>query len=170
MKMKFLLFLLVPLGLFASGSGSGEYDILERTINFLIFAGILYYLLANKIKTAYNDRIKTIADRLEDIQTTLKASSQKKENAKAQVQKAKDNAKNLLVTSKKEAELLVKKINKEMKNDIEVLEKANKEQMHIEQRHMKRSVVSEVLDELFDGSTLSLDKKEFVNIILKKVA
>lgn len=165
-----LLFLFLPLGLFAAGSGSGDYDIVERTINFLIFAGILYYLLADKIKDAYKGRIKSIADKLEDIQTTLKSSSQKKDNAVAKVQKARESAKSLLVTSKKETENLVKKITDDMKNDIEILEKANKERMDIEQRHMKRAVVGEVLDDLFDGKTLELDRKEFVNIILKKVA
>lgn len=170
MRIKIIAFLFLPLGLFAAGSGSGEYDIVERTFNFLIFAGILYYLLADKIKAAYKGRIKTIADQLEDIQTTLKASNQKREVAIEKVQKAKENAKGHLVTSKKEAEILVKKIKDDMKSEIEVLEKANKERMEIEQRHMKRAVVAEVLDELFDGNTLELDKKEFVNIILKKVA
>lgn len=171
MKIKLILLLLFPLGLFASSEGgSGDYDILERAINFLIFAGILYYLIAGKAKEAYKGRIKFIADKLESIQTALKTSNQKKENALTKVHKAKEDAKSLLVTSKKEAQILVKKLQEDMKNELEVLEKSHKEQMKIEQRHMKRNVVSEVLNELFDGSTLTIDKKEFVDIILKKVA
>lgn len=37
-----------PLALFASEGA--ETDIIQRTVNFVIFAGILWYLLAEKIK------------------------------------------------------------------------------------------------------------------------
>lgn len=165
---RYILILFVPLVLFAN-EGS-NYDILERTINFLLFFGILYYLIESKVKEAYSSRITSIADKLEAVQATLKATTQKKELAKQKIAKAKDDAKSLLATSKKETEILVKKMHDDVLNDMTNLEKAHKEKVLIERRRMKRDVISEVLNEMFDGSALEIDRKEFVDIILKKVA
>lgn len=166
---RYVLVLFMPLALFASSEGS-NYDILERTINFLLFFGILYYLIEGKAKEAYQTRIASIADKLEAVQTTLKTSAQKKDLAKQKVIKAKEDAKSLHVTSKKETELLVKKMHDDVLNDISNLEKSHKEKVLIERRRMKRDVISEILNEMFDGSALDIDRKEFVDIILKKVA
>ena len=43
---------LVPVALFAN-EGAKETDIVQRTVNFIIFAGILWYLLADKIKAFF---------------------------------------------------------------------------------------------------------------------
>ncbi|EHK1837028.1 F0F1 ATP synthase subunit B, partial [Campylobacter jejuni] len=48
-KLLFIIFLL-PLYAFGASNGSGEYDIIPRTINFLIFVGILYYFVATPFK------------------------------------------------------------------------------------------------------------------------
>lgn len=169
--MRYILFLIAPLALFAnSGSSDVGYDIIERTVNFLIFFGILYYLIGEKAKEFYNARINSIADELDVVQSDLKSSEQKKEAAKQKIQQAKDDAKSFLTTSKKEAQILVSKMNEHLQSDMDVLEKTHKEQMLIESRKIKREVISEVLDEMFDGTTLTFDKNEFVDIILKKVA
>lgn len=168
MVWRYLFILFMPLVL--SASEGTDYDILERTINFLLFFGILYYLIEGKVKDAYNSRITSIADKLEAIQATKKQSEQKRDLAKQKVAKAKEDVKSLHVTSKKETELLVKKMNDDMLNDISNLEKSHKEKVLIEKRKMKRDVISEILNEMFDGSALQIDRKEFVDIILKKVA
>lgn len=171
MVWRYLLCLFVPFVLFASSGAEGtNYDIIERTINFLIFFGILYYLLANRIKDAYNARINGIADKLENVQNVLKKSAQKREDAKKRVQKAKDDAKTLQETSKKELQILVTKMQDELNNELANLEKSHQDRVLMERRRMKREIVSEVLSEMFEGDTLALDRKEFVNIILKKVA
>lgn len=165
--MKYLL-LFMPLALFASDGG--ETDIIERTINFFIFSGILYYLIADKVKEAYKARISGIADKLEAIQATLKASKDKREAAKAKVEKAKEDSKALIVTSKKEAQILVKKLEDDLENDIAILEKSHAERIIIEKRHMKREVISDVLEQMFDGNDLAIDRQQVIDIILKKVA
>lgn len=171
MVWRYLLCLFVPFMLFASsGSEGGNYDIVERTINFLIFFGILYYLLANRIKDAYNARINGIADKLESVQNILKKSAQKREEAKQRVQKAKDDAKVLHETSKKELQILITKMQDDVKDELTNLEKSHQERVLMERRRMKREIVAKVLDEMFEGNTLALDRKEFVDIILKKVA
>ena len=59
----------------------GGYDIVPRTINFIIFAAILYYLIANPVKNAYKGRIEGIAARLDNIEQKLKESKAKKDDA-----------------------------------------------------------------------------------------
>lgn len=71
---------LAPLALFASSEGA-ETDIVQRTVNFIIFAGILWYLLADKIKAFFADRTASIQAELDKVQDTLKASQDKVEDA-----------------------------------------------------------------------------------------
>ena len=46
---------LAPVALLAN-EGAVETDIVQRTVNFIIFAGILWYLLADKIKAFFANR------------------------------------------------------------------------------------------------------------------
>ena len=159
----------MPVFVLASG-GSGETDILPRAVNFIIFASILYYLLADHAKNFYKGRIAGIADRLDSIQRKVKDSLEAKQNALLKVEEAKSNAKSLIETSKKEAELLVKKVQSDTDLELQNLEKAYLEKIEIERRKMARSVVNSVLDEMFDKDAISLDKEELVKIVMKKVA
>ena len=43
--MKYLFFLLPMFAFGASANGEANYDIVARTLNFLIFVGILYYFV-----------------------------------------------------------------------------------------------------------------------------
>lgn len=165
---KYLTILLLPA--FAFASESGETDILWRTINFLIFAGLLYYLLASKVKIFFVDRKNSIAKRLDSIQQKLKESRDKKDMAIAKVEEANANAKAIAISSEKETDILISRINEELNLALENMEKSQKEQMEIEKRKMIRQVVNDVLDELFKKSATSIDKQTFINIIMKKVA
>jgi len=51
-KLLLTLLALAPVALFANSDGA-ETDIIQRTVNFVIFAGILWYLLADKIKAFF---------------------------------------------------------------------------------------------------------------------
>ncbi|WP_240331971.1 F0F1 ATP synthase subunit B [Sulfurospirillum tamanense] len=165
----FLLFA-SPAVLFAAGSGSGEYDIVPRAINFAIFAAILYYLLAEPIKSAYFQRINGIAESLDSIQQKLKESKARKEEALSRVEEAKVSAKSLIQTTKKEVEILKQKFQKELAQELENLDKTHNEQVEIERRRMTRVAVSEVMDEIFQGDAATLDRDKFVHIVLRKVA
>ena len=170
MMLRYLPLLLLPVFAFASGGGSGEYDILPRAINFAIFAGILYYLIAEPAKAFYNDRLSGIAERLDSIQKKLKESEAKKEKAMAKVEEAKASAKALVQTAKREAEILNEKLAADLRVELENLDKSHNENVEIERRRMTRSVVAEVLDEMFEGDAISIERDEFVNIVLKKVS
>ncbi len=169
--LRYSFILLLPAILFASaGASGGHTDIIPRTVNFLIFAGILYYLVAGAAKEFYFGRKDRIAQQLDSIQNKLKESNAKKEEALQKVEEAKANVRVLIETAKKEAVLVSEKIALDAVNEMENLEKAFNDKMHIEERHMQRMIVNEVLDELFKQGSVMFDEKEMVNIISKKVA
>lgn len=170
MNIKFILLLAAPMLAFGAGSGSGEYDIIPRVINFVIFFSILYYLIAKPVKAAYHGRINAIANRLNAIQEKLKASNVKKEEAAKKVENAKVIANDLAQAIKKEIEIMLVKIEKDTQNEIAILEKSYEEQKDFEERKLVRAVVSEVLDELFASDAMKIDQNELINLIMKKVS
>jgi len=171
MKLRYILLMFVPALLLASsGAEGGHTDILARTVNFAIFAAIMYYLLAEPMKSFYLGRKNSIAGKLDAIQEKLKESSKAKEAAQSKVEEAKANAKSLVETSKKEAQLLAEKVAKETQLELDALDKAFKEKTDIQRRKVAREVVGNVLEQLFDGETIALDKEELVTIVMKKVA
>ena len=171
MKIKYLLFLILPAFAFASSSGAEvKTDFVERTINFLIFFGILYYLIAEHIRNFFTGRIDGIANSLDEIQVKLAQSRTKKSEAMKEVEDAKRLAVDIVATAKDEAKLLAKKIEEDSKAEVENLQKAHNDRIEIEERKMVRDVVSEVVDSLFDDKSVSLDKDDFVNLVLKKAA
>ncbi|MDR0407851.1 MAG: F0F1 ATP synthase subunit B [Campylobacteraceae bacterium] len=167
---RYIALLIIPMLSFASSSG--ETDILQRTINFFLFAGLLYYLLINKFKiqNIFKNRKKDIADKLNAIQDKLKESKNQKNIAIEKLEEAKVNAKAFLVTSQKESKMLLEKMDMDLQVELENLEKSHNDQMDIERRKMVRQVVSEVLEELFSADSIKIDRDKFVDIILKKVA
>ena len=78
--------LFVSASLFASeAAGEGGTDIVQRTVNFVIFAGIIWYLLAEPVKNYFGGRSQGIADELQKVQDRLKESKQAKEAAEAKI-------------------------------------------------------------------------------------
>ena len=171
-KLLCMLLLILPIFVYASGSsdGSESTDIIPRTVNFLIFAAILYYFVANPIKDFFTGRKNSIASRLNSIQEKLKESSNQKIEAKELVEKAKIEAKSIMEVTKDETKILKAKILENLKMDMENLDKGFDDQTSIEQRKMTRSVILEVLDEVFAKDSLLLKKDELLDIVMKKVA
>ncbi|WP_345970964.1 F0F1 ATP synthase subunit B [Sulfurimonas sp. HSL1-6] len=171
MKKLLVMTLFVSASLFASsGAEHGATDILPRTVNFLIFAGILWYLLAKPVKGFFTGRAGEIADRLNSIQEKLRASEAEKTAAEARVEEAKTFAAELTATTEKEKEVLKKQIEVQSANEIAVLEKQMKDKESLAERQMVRGVVETVLSDVTAQSTASLDKEKMADIIMKKVA
>jgi F-type H+-transporting ATPase subunit b len=169
---KIVLTLLMVTGVvFASGGAEGgETDIVQRTVNFLIFAGILYYLLADPIKNFFSGRSKEIADELEKVQEKLRDSKAAKEAAEQKIEEAKKFAEDLMVTAKKENKILNEKIMQQCDADLENVTKQNAALMDLEQRKMVREVVDTVMDDVLAEESAGFDKETMAQIIMKKVA
>ncbi len=171
MKKIFLFGLILsPMMLFASSEGAGETDIVFRTVNFIIFVAILWYLLADKVKAYFAQRTLDIQSELDKVQDVLKASEEKVTNAQKQLDEAKKMAAEIVEDAKADIDLIKKKVADDVELSILNLEKNLEEMMKVETIKSKRQIVSEVLEELLKSENIKLDQDELANIILKKVA
>jgi len=166
---KILIFSFLSLSLFASG-GEGATDIIPRTVNFLIFAAILYYLVADHVKNFFKNRSAAIAAKLEEVQAKLKMAKEEKEQALRKLEEAKKLAKEIEETTKKEIEVIINDLKKAAQEEIENLERIFEENIELERRKRIREITKEILEELFEDKDLTLDKAKFVDLIVKKVA
>ena len=107
-KLLLVLLALSPIALMASEGG--ETDIVQSTVNFIIFAAILYYVLADKIKAFFAGRTAEIQAQLDKVQDTLKASEQKVEDAKAKLEEAKTIAANIVEDANKSIESIKQQV------------------------------------------------------------
>jgi len=147
-----------------------ETDIIQRTVNFLIFAGIVYYLIAEPVKAYFTGRTQGIADELEKVQNRLKESKAAKEAANAKIDEAKTLAEEIMSSCKKENVIINEKMAAQLEFDLSNLEKQQSDVMELDKRQMVRQVVEEVLADALSQDNSGLDKDAFADIILKKVA
>ncbi|MGH2327638.1 F0F1 ATP synthase subunit B [Campylobacter taeniopygiae] len=166
MKILYSLILLSPIYAMAST----EYDIVPRTINFLIFIAILYYFSANSFKNFYKNRIIKISSKIDEIQKNLLESKAKKIDIMKKIEEAKANSVAAISIAKKEADAQAQKIKEEAQSEITLLEQNFEEQKKYELRKMKKEVVSCVLQEIFEDPSISLKQNEIIDIISKKVS
>lgn len=161
---------LAPVALFASEGAETNYDIVQRTVNFIIFAGILWYLLADKIKAFFAERSLSIQAELDKVQDTLKASQEKVKDAQKKLEEAKKLATEIVESAKADVDSVKQKVAVAVDTDIANLNKNLDEMMKVELSKAKKQVVTEVLEELLSSDNIKLTQNELVNIVLKKVA
>ncbi len=154
----------------STGSGEGGTDIVERTVNFLIFVGILYYLLAEPVKGFFIGRTAGIAADLEKVQEKLREAKAAKEAALAEVEEAHKFSAELHENAKKENAIIKDKIMLQCESDIDNIIKQHESLMDLEQRKMLRNTVDEIMSELLREDSANFDKEMMAKIIMKKVA
>lgn len=169
-KLLLLALALSPLALFASEGAETDYDIVQRTVNFVIFAGILWYLLADKIKAFFAQRSLDIQAELDKVQDSLKASAQKVDDAQAKLDEAKKLAAEIVEGAKADIDSVKAKVAESVDSEIGHLTKGFDEKIKVETRKAKKEVVEEILEELLKSDNIALSEEELANIVLKKVA
>ena len=165
-----LLIVMISTYALASEAGHGETDIVQRTVNFLLFAGLVWYLVGEPAKAYFASRSQGISAELKKVQEKLEESITLKKDALAKISNAENFAKELLVSSKKENKVINDKIMTQCDADLENISKQSVSTKDFEQRKMVRSVVESILNETLAQSSESFDKEAMANIILKKVA
>ena len=160
---------LVPVALLAN-EGAVETDLVQRTVNFIIFAGILWYLLADKIKAFFAERSLSIQGELDKVQDTLKASQDKVKDAQKKLEEAKKIATEIIDGAKADIDSVKQKVATAVDSDIVNLNKNLEEMMKVEISKAKKEVVTKVLEELLSSENIKLTQQELANIVLKKVA
>ena len=154
----------------ASSAEGGSTDIIQRTVNFLLFAGLVWYLVAEPMKAYFNARSQSIADELKKVQDKLNETIALKKEALAKISDAEKYADALAISSKKENKIINDNIMVQCEVELENLAKQNISVTEFEQRKMVRTVVENVLNEVLSQSSDSFDKKAMADVILKKVA
>lgn len=167
-KLLVMMLALAPLALFASEGA--ETDIIQRTVNFVIFAAILWYLLADKIKAFFADRSLGIQAELDKVQDTLKESQSKVDDAALELEKAKKLAVEIVDGANAEIDTIKTKIAKAVDSEIANLSKSFEEKTKVETRKAKVEIVEEILNELLSSDNIGVSQDELANIVLKKVA
>ena len=168
-RILFALSVIVPLTLFASDANV-ETDIVEWSVNFFIFAGIVYYLLADKLKTFFGDRTKTIQANLDKVQDLLKASEKKISDARLEIESAKKIADELIESANHDTSYIKQKVEADVESEIALISKSYNEKISIEAKKVKQEVVENILNQLLSDDNFNLSQDELSNIILKKVA
>ena len=165
-----VLMLMISTIALASDAEHAGTDIIQRTVNFLLFAGLVWYLVAEPMKNFFAGRSQGIADEMQKVQDKLKESVDLKKEALAKITDAEKFAEDLVVVSKKENKILNDNIMSQCEVDLENLSRQQNSAMDFEQRKMVRGVVEDTLDEVLSQSSDSFDKEAMANVILKKVA
>lgn len=166
------LFFMSMAALHASG-GEGSFadsDFIPRVVNFLIFVGILYYLVADAAKKFFKHRREGIANELEIVQDRLKKSAKEKEGAKDELEAAKKKSEEIIQTAKKEASVIAKNSEALLEDELKSIERQYKDMITLEKRRTEREVVAAIVDDIYEESSKDIDKDSYVDIVLKKVA
>jgi len=171
-------FFVLPAVLLASGDAEStryfaqtgrETDFFPRAFNFIIFASLLYYLLANPVKNFFKERKEGISSQLKEIEEKLQAAKDEKKEAQVRLNDSEQKATQILDDAKKEALLLAQKIVDSNTNELINLEKQLEEKMSLEERKSVREVIDEILSENITNDDIMLEENKVIDIISKKV-
>ncbi len=168
--MKYLFFLLPMFAFGASANGEANYDIVARTLNFLIFAGILYYFLANPIKNAYRARIQGIESRITQSRNKILEAQAKEEAAKAKVEETRALAEKFIEAGKIEARQLAAKIEKDTWNTVKTMSENYIEQKEFARRASVKKVIEGVIADVFEDDSIKISEQGLIELISKKVS
>lgn len=165
-----VLMLMISTYALASEAEHAGTDIVQRTVNFILFVGLIWYLVAEPAKNYFASRSQNIADDLKKVQEKLNESVALKKDALSKISDAEKYAEELKVTSKKENKIINDNIMLHCDSDLEVVSKQHTALMDFEQRKMVRDVVEDIVKETLSQSSENFDKKAMANVLLKKVA
>ena len=170
----------VPILLTAAGHGeeAGQYlkitgretDFVPRIFNFLVFAGLLYYLIADPVRNFFKGRREEIASRLEEIERRLQEAKEARKAAEQTLAASEKKAEEILKDVEREAELLVERHREAGRRELEALERQFQERMELEERKMQRETIVALLEENIGADDIPLSSHQVVDILERKVA
>jgi len=172
-----LLFVL-PLFLVANEGGSGHYlevtgrvnDFVPRLFNFVIFAGLLYYLIADPIRNFFVSRREGIAEQLREIENRLQKAKEDRKAAEQAVTDSEKKAEEILRDAEKEVSVLAERYKEMGEREIQIMQQQHEERMVLEERKMQRDTIVEILNENIKSDDIPLDGHKIIDILSKKVA
>ncbi|GAA7510456.1 F0F1 ATP synthase subunit B [Helicobacter pylori] len=162
-------FLILLSPLCATGLDISQTDIIERSLNFLLFAGILWYFLAKRLRSFLHSKSLEISKRLEEIQAQLKVSKENKKKLLKELEQAKEKAELIISDANKEAYTITQKYELQTKMDVENLIKNSKALMDLEVKKIKRELVESVFKDLRESKKVSFNTQDCVNILKQRL-
>ncbi|HHD81958.1 MAG TPA: F0F1 ATP synthase subunit B [Campylobacterales bacterium] len=167
--------IIVPTMVLAGGDGHHEVtfwgsDFKYRVLNFSVFAGILYYLLANPVKEYFTGRTEGIANKLEEIEEKLQASKNERLAAEENLVKAESKAKEIVANAENEAKIISANIAEKNSASLELLEQQAAEKQALASKKATQTTINELLNENFDNSDIAVDEAKVVSLVSGKVA
>ncbi len=162
---KIALFSMLSVVFVFASEAANHTDIIPRTINFIIFVAILYYLLADKVKRFFKERKENIAKRFQEIEEKLNEVKTKKESLKAELEQTKILAEEIRENAKKEAELIEKQILSKVEEEIKALQRYFEEFKENEIKKNKQEAIKEYLEEILKDVHIS--SEDAAKLILK---
>jgi len=166
---------LVPSLMLASGGEHHEVtmwgsDFKFRVLNFTLFAGLLYYLLANPIKDFFAGRTEGIANQLKEIEEKLQASKNQRLEAEENLKLAEQRAGEIVEDAGKEAKILAGNIVDKNDTLLTSLEKQAVEKQAFESKKVTRETIDNVLNGGLNNDDITVDESKVVSLVSKKVA
>jgi F-type H+-transporting ATPase subunit b len=146
----------------------GELDILERTINFVIFAGLIYYLLADFVKKFFGDRTRSIVSAFERAQDKVKEARTNREKAAAGLDEARVNSESIIKFAKDEAIAIADRVAAKTDDEIKILHKLKEESKVVAENKMIRAVVASTMSEILNADDILSDQDAIVETLRKR--
>jgi F-type H+-transporting ATPase subunit b len=165
MKKLAVIFFVFSAILFAGESSISGTDIVPRTINFLIFIAILWYLVGNKAIAFFRNRKESIAAKFQEVENKLREAKAKKEELEAKLEEAKITAKEIVEDAKSEAVIIANKIHEHGKLELTAMEKLFEDYKENEIRKAKKEIVKKYLEDILKD--IHISSEDAAKIILK---
>lgn len=166
--------IVLPTMVLAAGDGHDvtimESDFFYRVLNFSVFAGILYYLLANPVKEYFVGRSEGIANKLEEIEEKLQASKNERLAAEENLVKAEAKAKEIVANAENEAKVISANIAEKNATALQILEQQASEKQDLASKKATQTTINELLNENFTNADIAVDESKVVSLVSGKVA
>ncbi|RLA75433.1 MAG: hypothetical protein DRG11_01600 [Epsilonproteobacteria bacterium] len=166
MKKLFYIFLLLPIIAFSQDT---QTDIVPRSVNFLIFIAIVYYILADKIKAYFKNRTAQIENRFKQIKELELSNKKMIDNAQDELLKAKTLSLKIVNEANANKKNIKQNILNQTTEKINHLIKKTDENLSIQTQKLKFQAVDNFMDKIFENKNVKISSKEISNIIKKKV-
>lgn len=166
--MRYLIFIwMTGVFLFSADVSLWQSDFIERTINFVIFIAILWYLSASKIRMIFTQRRRKIEQAFEKIQSQEKELKKIKETKEASILEAKNKANEIISDAKKEAFVIAQSFDMRLKQDVKTLGNTFDAMLEREKKQIIQEEIERIVQESF--ASLSLKSDDYLRILEKGV-
>ncbi len=166
----FLLVIIYSTLSFAGGDGMDpNKELIYKIVNFLVFAGVLTYLLKNVVRKFFKERSENIAKDLSAADTAMQAAEDEFKKSEADMSKVADEVRALTEKIRQEGEIEKQNIIAHAKEMAEKIKAQTEAAVQRELEAVRKKIKEETLKHTMDAAEEML-KKQFEEKDQEKVA